>query len=165
MDKRDLIGQILMDQGYINLEQVNEARRTQMAYPGLKLGAILVAMEALSPDELEHGLKLQEGVKDLELDSRSLGIDDMTSPDTGFREKYGTPVAAPEGSCEIARKRIGQIMIEKGYATCEQVNEARKIQMYTQALPVPPLGVILRAMGYATGEQIEEALNLQEKLP
>jgi hypothetical protein len=61
----------------------------------------------------------------------------------------------------MARKLIGQILVEKGYATFEQVFEARRIQIHTTASPLPPIGMILREMGYATGEQVEEALRLQ----
>ena len=66
MEKRGLIGHILLDLGYIKLEQVEEALRKQGAYPGLKLGVILIAMEALTPEQLDQGLKLQERVRRLE---------------------------------------------------------------------------------------------------
>ncbi len=85
----------------------------------------------------------------------------MTEPYSSDLEKDGTSAATPEDSGELARKLIGQILVEKGYATIEQVFEARRIQMYTKASPVPPLGMILREMGYATPEQIGEALRLQ----
>jgi len=58
-----LIGQILADLGYLNLNQVNEARRKQMAYPHLKLGEILVAMQVLAPEQLEQGLQVQKKVE------------------------------------------------------------------------------------------------------
>lgn len=87
----------------------------------------------------------------------------MTTSYSSDREKDGTPAANPEGSGKMALKLIGQILIEKGYATIMQVNEARRVQMYTKALPPPPLGMILREMGFTTGEQIEEALRLQER--
>ena len=66
MEERGLIGHILVGLGHIKLEQVEEARRKQMAYPGLKLGVILIAMKALTPEQLEHGLRLQERVRRLE---------------------------------------------------------------------------------------------------
>ena len=68
MEKRGLIGQILVDSGYLSAEQVEEALRKQGAYPGLKLGAILITMDALSPEHLDQGLKLQERVRRLERD-------------------------------------------------------------------------------------------------
>jgi len=58
-----LIGQILADLGYLNLNQVNEARRKQMAYPHLKLGEILVCMNFLTSEELENGLQIQKKVE------------------------------------------------------------------------------------------------------
>ena len=66
MEKRDLIGHILVGLGHIKEEQVEEALRKQGAYPGLKLGAILITMKALTPEQLEQGLKLQERVRRLE---------------------------------------------------------------------------------------------------
>lgn len=68
MEKRGLIGHILVDSGYLSAEQVEEALRKQGAYPGLKLGAILITMDALSPEQLEQGLVLQERLGRLERD-------------------------------------------------------------------------------------------------
>ena len=68
MEKRGLIGRILVDLGHIKLEQVEEALRKQGAYPGLKIGAILITMDALSPEQLEQGLVLQERLGRLERD-------------------------------------------------------------------------------------------------
>ena len=68
MEKRGLIGHILVNLGHIKLEQVEEALRKQGAYPGLKLGAILIGMKTLSPEQLEQGLKHQEKVRRLERD-------------------------------------------------------------------------------------------------
>jgi hypothetical protein len=66
LERRGLIGHILVDLGYIKLKQVNEARRKQMAYPVLKLGEVLIGMKALTPEQLDQGLKLQERVRRLE---------------------------------------------------------------------------------------------------
>jgi len=166
LEKRGLIGHILVDLGHVKLEQVEEALRKQGAYPGLKLGKILITMDALSPEQLDQGLKLQERLRRVEREgSKKPGIDEVTAPYSCDWEKDGTPAVTPEGSGKMARKLIGQILVEKGYATFEQVYEARRVQMYTKASPVPPLGMILQEMGYATGELIEEALKLQEKRP
>jgi len=68
LEKRGLIGRILVEMGHVKLEQVEEALRKQGAYPGLKLGAILITMDALNPEQLDQGLKLQESVRRLERD-------------------------------------------------------------------------------------------------
>jgi hypothetical protein len=62
MDTRGhrLIGEILSDLGFITLAQVEEARTKQMAYPHLKLGDILVAMQVLAQEQLEQGLQVQK---------------------------------------------------------------------------------------------------------
>jgi hypothetical protein len=88
-------------------------------------------------------------------------MDGMTVPYFSEGEKDGTPAATPEGSGKMGWKPIGLILIEKGYATFEQVYEARRVQIHTTALPRPPIGMIMREMGYATPEQIGEALRLQ----
>jgi hypothetical protein len=89
----------------------------------------------------------------------------MTTRYSRDREKEGSPAVTPKVSGKMERKLVGQILIEKGYATFEQVNEARRIQIHTTALPRPPIGMILREMGYTSGKQVEEALKLQEKRP
>jgi len=58
-------------------------------------------------------------------------------------------------------KLIGQILVEKGYINLYQLNEARRIQLNTGAVPLPPLGMILREMGCVTPAQVEEALRIQ----
>jgi hypothetical protein len=68
LEKRGLIGRILVELGHVKLEQVEEALRKQGAYPGLKLGAILITMDALNPEQLDQGLKVQESVRRLERD-------------------------------------------------------------------------------------------------
>jgi hypothetical protein len=56
----DLIGQVLLDVGYISLAQLAEATARQEACPGKRLGAVLVELGYLSPVRLEKGLALQE---------------------------------------------------------------------------------------------------------
>lgn len=55
-----LIGQILVDLGYLKLEHVNDARRKQMSYPELKIGEILIGMNLISDEQLEKGLQVQK---------------------------------------------------------------------------------------------------------
>ncbi len=54
------------DLSRVKEEQVEEALRRKKAYPVLKLGGGLIGMEALSPEQLDQGLKLQERVRRLE---------------------------------------------------------------------------------------------------
>jgi hypothetical protein len=66
MDKpeRKMIGQILVEKGYINLFQLNEARRKQLfSEPNERppLGQILCQLGHATPAQVEEALKLQEG--------------------------------------------------------------------------------------------------------
>jgi hypothetical protein len=63
LEKRSLIGHIMVDLGHIKPEHVDEALRKQEAYPVLKLGEILLAMLVLTPEQLEEGLQIQERMR------------------------------------------------------------------------------------------------------
>jgi len=49
---RRLIGEILVDLGFINFSQVNEARRMQMNHPNILLGEYLVGLGYVTPAQL-----------------------------------------------------------------------------------------------------------------
>lgn len=62
--ERKLIGQILVEKGYINLSQLNEARRKQLfSEPSERppLGQILWQLGYVTSGQIEEALKLQEG--------------------------------------------------------------------------------------------------------
>jgi predicted transcriptional regulator len=52
------IGQILMESGMINLDDLNEALEIQKSSPQ-KLGEILVSMGSITPEELEMIIEFQ----------------------------------------------------------------------------------------------------------
>lgn len=54
-----LIGEILVDQGFVTLPQVNEARRQQMAQPNVLLGEYLVELGYVTPEQLLEALSRQ----------------------------------------------------------------------------------------------------------
>jgi len=60
---------------------------------------------------------------------------------------------------------IGQILVEKGYVTLAQLNEARRKQLFAEPEGRPLLGETLVQLGYANPVQIEEAIKLQEGEP
>ena len=58
-----MIGQILVEKGYINLFQLNEARRRQLLYTPANaslLGEILEQLGYVTPGQVEEALKLQK---------------------------------------------------------------------------------------------------------
>jgi len=54
-----LIGEILVDLGYVTLPDVNQARRKQMLRPNVLLGEYLVEMGFVTPDQLLEALARQ----------------------------------------------------------------------------------------------------------
>jgi hypothetical protein len=54
-----LIGEILVDLGFVTLPKVNEARRKQMLQPHVLLGEYLVEMGFVTPDQLLEALARQ----------------------------------------------------------------------------------------------------------
>jgi hypothetical protein len=54
-----LIGEILVDLGFVTLPDVNEARRKQMLQPNVLLGEYLVEMGFVTPDQLLEALARQ----------------------------------------------------------------------------------------------------------
>jgi len=60
---------------------------------------------------------------------------------------------------------IGQILVEKGYVTLAQLNEARRRQLFCEPRQRPLLGEALCQLGHATSAQVEEALRLQKNEP
>ena len=61
----DLIGQVLLEVGYIFPAQLEEARARQAACPGRRLGEILMELGYLSGVQLEKGLALQSLEREL----------------------------------------------------------------------------------------------------
>ena len=56
---RRLLGEILVDLGFLNIPQVNEARRRQMVNPNILLGEYLVELGFVTPKQLLEALNLQ----------------------------------------------------------------------------------------------------------
>ena len=60
-----------------------------------------------------------------------------------------------------ARKRIGELLVEKGWITVEQVDEALQIQTGQSEDERKRLGKILGDLGYVTEQQLEEVVREQ----
>ncbi len=54
-----MIGEIMHSLGYVSLEQINEARRTQMENSAKKLGECLVELGYISHEEVTRALEIQ----------------------------------------------------------------------------------------------------------
>lgn len=58
---------------------------------------------------------------------------------------------------------IGQILVDLGYVNLYQVNEARRMQLFSEPEKRMPLGEVLINLGYVNNEQVEKALRHQEE--
>jgi len=58
-----LLGEFLLEKGYITKQQLEEALQTQRVFSGKKLGEILVDRSILSAAELEQALALQQTLR------------------------------------------------------------------------------------------------------
>lgn len=59
MVQRKLIGEIMVSLGYVSLEQINQARRSQMDDSAKRLGECLVALGYISNEEVNRALDIQ----------------------------------------------------------------------------------------------------------
>jgi len=58
-EPRTLIGRVLINAGYVTLDQLAEGLAKQFVNPGKRLGELLVELGYLSPARLEKGLAMQ----------------------------------------------------------------------------------------------------------
>jgi hypothetical protein len=58
-ERRQLIGEILVEMGFTDIRAINEARRIQMAHSERRLGEVLVDMGYINPDQLKEALARQ----------------------------------------------------------------------------------------------------------
>jgi hypothetical protein len=59
MSQKKMIGEIMHSLGYVSLEQINEARRSQMEDSAKKLGECLVELGYVSHDDVNRALEIQ----------------------------------------------------------------------------------------------------------
>jgi type IV pilus assembly protein PilB len=59
MGQRKLIGEIMVSLGYVSLEQINEARRSQMDNSSKRLGECLMDLGYISSEEINRALEIQ----------------------------------------------------------------------------------------------------------
>ncbi len=60
MGQRKLIGEIMVSLGHVSLEQINQARRSQMDDSSKRLGECLVDLGYTSDDEVNRALDIQK---------------------------------------------------------------------------------------------------------
>ncbi|HEX7896808.1 MAG TPA: protein kinase [Planctomycetota bacterium] len=139
-----LVGKLALQKGWISAEQLKEALAEQSATEreGVRkpLGVILVAKAGLSEERLVELLHEQKRLLEIR-------------------------------AGETAERRedhlFGQILVKRGAATQDQVNQALRLQAEraeSGESPVPRLGQILMELGVSTPPAIQDVLQKQTKV-
>lgn len=138
-----LIGELFVERGLVTSEQLEQALEIQAANGG-RLGEILVGEFNVSRVELASVLAEQWAA--VERSARSDTVDS--------RPARPEPVAAEVSSAETVRRPLGEIFVERGLATTEQLEAALEAQRERGG----KLGEILVEQGVLTRLDLAGAL-------
>jgi len=124
------------------------------ANKGIRLGTLLTQDKILSEDHLQTALQEQSEYRKLQVPSR-LG---EVLVDSGVSTaSLVSSVLHKQRDRYVADNTIGQVLLELGFVTGEQLDQAMEAHLDILA----PLGEILVEQGLCTQEQVDKALRLQ----
>ncbi len=138
-DEEILFGKIALRHGFVAAPQLRKAIQEQERAPFPRpLGAILVDLGFINLDQLGRILEIQQ--------------QNLQKPATGH---------APATKDDAI---FGRLVVKRGFATQEQVNEGLRIQEQREIQGRSQrLGEVLVERGYVTPAQVERVLEIQEK--
>lgn len=140
-----LLGQILVEHGFITAGQLREALDVQRSREGSRLGDILIECGFIANEDIFAALQSQ---------CRRRGPDDEEPAAETFQKR-----PAPPPSEFIRKSLFGEILLELGLVTEAQLREALELQRDDPE--GRQLGDILVAIGAVTPSQILAALEEQ----
>ena len=119
-----------------------------------KLGEILTLKENISKDQLEDALQIQKEYQQLAVPFRlgELLVETNACSATTVSRTLHT-----QRDQQVRSNSVGQILMELGFVTKPQLEEAMQAHMDIMA----PVGEILVDQGICTDEQLQKALSLQ----
>lgn len=167
------IGEILVTLGYINEGQLKEALAAQPAQGRSRIGEILIQEGLIEDWQLAHALSLQfspeHAHKKLGLLLVELGYarrDEIEGVLARHYREQSVPPAPPPPPpayvptalpSESSHKPLGKMLVEKGYITQAQLEQALA-QQARRPDAYMPLGDILVLTGVLTESQLQECL-------
>lgn len=168
------IGEILVMLGYIDEEQLKEALSAQPPQGRSRIGELLIAEGLIEEWQLAHALSLQfspeHAHKKLGTLLVELGYAKRDEIEGTLARHYRdqapvpTPEIAPAQPVSLVPETphvpLGQILLNKGFITQAQLDEALSQQSRLSS-EYRPLGDILILMGYINEFQLQEALSEQ----
>jgi len=164
-----LLGEIMVRMGLVDSIDLDAVLSIQKDLVSLKdalqlaagvrqlLGELLIQVRRITPDELESALKEQRGTGE-KLGEILIRLGIISNQELegllAFQQHQGNPQRA-------ARLRLGQLLVDSGKITQEQLHFALKKQRLS---PHKKLGEVLVEEGYVTHEEVSRGLRLQRRL-
>lgn len=155
--EQDPIGHILIMEGLLTEEQLNEAMKIMATFQNKKyLGRVLMDLGYVNQFQIERAIasfQLMQGKRP---------VPPPPPPAQAPTSLPGAPPAAAELPT-MMRMPLGRILIAKGCLTQDELKDAIDYQSRLPRLAHRPIGEILVEMGYINRAQLEEALASQPR--
>jgi hypothetical protein len=119
-----LIGQILVDGGFITPEDLERALSVRNR-TGEKLGEVLVRQGLLAPEERDAVLAFQRNQEAGQRDAASLRLGEILVATGEITRRQLDAVLDLQ---RLSGKRVGELLVDKGYAQSHQVRRGLKLQ-------------------------------------
>ncbi len=157
-----LFGKIALREGMITQKQLDESLKVQEEAGGLKLiGMILLEMGFISKEQLRHVLEIQKQNQNRPATDPDEQKSDIAFGFLAVKKKYTTLNRVYECVREQARAaklglffRLGEIFVNKGYLTVEQVQNILRDQNKT-ILECEGCATRYNVIGYEEGKTIK----------
>jgi hypothetical protein len=153
--EQDPIGHILIMEGLLTEEQLNEAMKIMATFQNKKyLGRVLMDLGYVNQFQIERAIasfQLMQGKKP------------VPPPPPPAQAPTVLPGASPAELSPMMRMPLGRILIAKGCLTPDELKDAIDYQSRLPRLAHRPIGEILVEMGYINRAQLEDALASQPR--
>jgi hypothetical protein len=138
-----LLGQIAVEKGFINKQQLTECLKLQETFEDTEtpkhLGLILLEKQYIDEEELELALEMQRHRLNENVDNTDLKLKDLLIGQIAVRQKLTTRNQVDECLREQAKieelgifLRLGEILVKKGFISSDQLENILSYQKELQ---------------------------------
>ncbi|MGV3525905.1 MAG: hypothetical protein ACO1RX_16900 [Candidatus Sericytochromatia bacterium] len=157
LQNQDPIGQILVEQGLVSLEQLNQALEILNSFPLNHVADVLVDMGFATRVEVEQAISRHQVSQSERLHQ---AISPVLEPHVPAAEAPAETFSAPSPVEQaVVHLPLGRKLIAKGYLSEDELRDAIEYQQRLPRVMHKPIGEILVQMGYLTAEQLKEVLS------
>jgi hypothetical protein len=153
----DPIGQILIQEGIISVEQLQHAMEILNTFSSQHIVDILVDLGLVSQAQIEQALSKYQ-LEQTQLFTRSDSSLHGLQPNQVESEEEYEEQRPPEPAIHMP---LGRILIAKGFITQTELDQVLEYQQRLPKVMHKQLGEILVEQGYLDQEQLEQALAVQ----